>query len=160
MPRKIKRELFEDLEVVDISSKGAGIVKSKDGKVIFVQGVVPGDRVTIEIYKKKRKFFEARLIRIDHPSPNRVTPVCFHFGVCGGCKWQNLNYKTQLKFKQKEVLHNLKNFSGMILPKIDEIKAAEKPYFYRNKMEYTFSDKRWLTAEEIKLKKKSLKKMD
>ena len=107
MPRKIKKELFEDLEVVDINSKGAGVVKSKDGKVIFVQGVVPGDRVSIEIYKKKRGVFEARLIGIDHPSPNRVTPVCVHFGVCGGCKWQNLNYKTQLKFKQKEVIHLL-----------------------------------------------------
>ena len=158
MPRKIKRELFEDLEVVDINSKGAGVVKSNDGKVIFVQGVVPGDRVTIETYKKRRGFFEARLIGINHPSPNRVNPVCIHFGVCGGCKWQNLNYKTQLKFKQKEVLHNLKNISGMVLPKIDEIKAAEKPYFYRNKMEYAFSDQRWLTADEIKLKKKSLEK--
>ena len=127
MPRKIKRELFEDLEVVDINSKGAGIVKSNDGKVIFVQGVVPGDRVTIETYKKRRGFFEARLIGINHPSPYRVNPVCIHFGVCGGCKWQNLNYKTQLKFKQKEVLHNLKNISGMVLPKIDEIKAAENP---------------------------------
>ncbi|MEE2722886.1 MAG: 23S rRNA (uracil-5-)-methyltransferase RumA, partial [Bacteroidota bacterium] len=116
MPRKIKRELFEDLEVVDINSKGAGIVKSNDGKVIFVQGVVPGDRVTIETYKKRRGFFEARLIGINHPSPYRVNPVCIHFGVCGGCKWQNLNYKTQLKFKQKEVLHNLKNISGMVLP--------------------------------------------
>jgi len=158
MPRKIKRELFENLEVVDINSKGAGVVKSNDGKVIFVQGVVPGDRVTIETYKKSRGFFEARLIGINHPSPNRVNPVCIHFGVCGGCKWQNLNYKTQLKFKQKEVLHNLKNISGMVLPKIDEIKAAEKPYFYRNKMEYAFSDQRWLTADEIKLKKKSLEK--
>ena len=127
MPRKIKRELFEDLEVVDINSKGAGVVKSKDGKVIFVQGVVPGDRITIETLKKRRVFFEARLIGINHPSPNRVNPVCIHFGVCGGCKWQNLNYKTQLKFKQKVVLHNLKNISGMVLPKIDEIKAAENP---------------------------------
>ena len=88
MPIKIKRKLFEDLEVVDINSKGAGVVKSKDGKVIFVQGVV-GDRVTIEIYKKKI-FFEARLIGIDNPSPNRVTPVCDHFGDCGGCKWQKI----------------------------------------------------------------------
>ena len=158
MPRKIKIELLKNLEVVDINSTGAGVLKSNDGKVIFVHDVVPGDRVTVKIYKKKRRYFEARLISIDHPSPNRVTPVCVHFGVCGGCKWQNLNYETQLQFKQKEVLHNLKNISGMVLPKIDEIKAAKKAYFYRNKMEYTFSNQRWLTSEEIKLKNKNLEK--
>ena len=158
MPRKIKRERFEDLEVIDINSKGKGVLKSNDGRVIFVQGAVPGDKVTIETYKKKGGYFEARLIEVNHPSPNRINPVCKHFGICGGCKWQNLSYKMQLQFKQKEILHNLKNISGMVLPKIDKIKAAEQTYFYRNKMEYTFSDQRWLSAEEIKVKTETLEK--
>ena len=158
MPRKMKRERFEYLEVIDINSKGKGVLKSNDGRVIFVQGAVPGDKVTIETYKKKGGYFEARLIEVNHPSPNRINPVCKHFGICGGCKWQNLSYRMQLQFKQKEILHNLKNISGMVLPKIDKIKAAKQTYFYRNKMEYAFSDKRWLSAEEIKVKTESLEK--
>ena len=142
MPRKFKKELLKGLEVVDITAKGKGVVKSVEGKVIFVQDVVPGDKVTVETFKKRRGYFEARLINIDDPSPDRVAPVCEHFGVCGGCKWQNLSYEAQLKFKQKEILHNLKNLSGMVLPEIDEIKAAQQSYFYRNKMEYSFSNQR------------------
>tara|TARA_A200000113_G_scaffold132495_1_gene119172 strand:- start:113 stop:1519 length:1407 start_codon:yes stop_codon:yes gene_type:complete len=158
MPRKFKKELLKGLEVVDITAKGKGVVKSVEGKVIFVQDVVPGDKVTVETFKKRRGYFEARLINIDDPSPDRVAPVCEHFGVCGGCKWQNLSYEAQLKFKQKEILHNLKNLSGMVLPEIDEIKAAQQSYFYRNKMEYSFSNQRWLTAEEINDKSETLEK--
>tara|TARA_A100001011_G_scaffold6535_1_gene7494 strand:+ start:10990 stop:12396 length:1407 start_codon:yes stop_codon:yes gene_type:complete len=158
MPRKFKKELLKGLEVVDITAKGKGVVKSVEGKVIFVQDVVPGDKVTVETFKKRRGYFEARLINIDDPSPDRVAPVCEHFGVCGGCKWQNLSYEAQLKFKQKEILHNLKNLSGMVLQEIDEIKAAQQSYFYRNKMEYSFSNQRWLTAEEINDKSETLEK--
>ena len=156
MPRKFKKELLKGLEVVDITAKGKGVVKSVEGKVIFVQDVVPGDKVTGETFKNRRGHFEARLINIDDPSPDRVAPVCEHFGVCGGCKWQNLSYEAQLKFKQKEILHNLKNLSGMVLQEIDEIKAAQQSYFYRNKMEYAFSDQRWLTADEITNKSETL----
>ena len=120
----MKRERFEDLEVIDINSKGKGVLKSNDGKVIFVQGAVPGDKVTIETYKKKGGYFEARLIEVNHPSTNRINPVCKHFGICGGCKWQHLSYKMQLQFKQKEILHNLKNISGMVLPKIDKDQSS------------------------------------
>ena len=158
MPRKFKKELLKGLEVVDITAKGKGVVKSVEGKVIFVQDVVPGDKVTVETFKKRRGYFEARLINIDDPSPDRVAPVCEHFGVCGGCKWQNLSYEAQLKFKQKEILHNLKNLSGMVLQEIDEIKAAQQSYFYRNKIEYSFSNQRWLTAEEINDKSETLEK--
>ncbi|MGB1361657.1 MAG: 23S rRNA (uracil(1939)-C(5))-methyltransferase RlmD [Flavobacteriaceae bacterium] len=149
MAKKFISERHYNLEVVDITARGKGVVKSEEGKVIFVSGVVPGDKINVETYKKRRGYFEANLIEILEPSPNRIEPQCEHFGVCGGCKWQNMSYEAQLHFKQKEVLHNLKNFSGMTLPEIDDIMAAPQPYFYRNKMEYAFSDQRWLTADEI-----------
>ena len=144
--KKFISERHNNLEVIDITARGKGVVKSEEGKVIFVSGVVPGDKINVETYKKRSGYFEANLIEILEPSPNRIEPQCEHFGVCGGCKWQNMSYETQLHFKQKEVLHNLKNFSGMTLPEIDDIMAAPQPYFYRNKMEYAFSDQRWLTG--------------
>ncbi len=149
MVNKFIPEGYKNLEVIDITNRGKGVVKSKQGKVIFVSGVIPGDKINIETYKKRRGYFEANLIEILKPSPNRIAPQCMHFGICGGCKWQNMSYEAQLHFKQKEITHNLKNFSGMIIPEIDEIQAAPKPYFYRNKMEYAFSNQRWLTSEEI-----------
>ena len=158
MAKKFTPERYFNLEVVDITARGKGVVKSEEGKVIFVSGVVPGDKISVETYKKRRGYFEANLIEIQKSSFDRVIPPCEHFGVCGGCKWQNMSYEAQLRFKQKEILHNLKNLSGMILPKIDEIYAAPKPYFYRNKMEYAFSDQRWLTSEEVANKSLSIEK--
>ena len=149
MAKKFISERCNNLEVVDITPRGKGVVKSEEGKVIFVSGVVPGDKINVETYKKRRGYFEANLIEILEPSPSRIEPQCEHFGVCGGCKWQNMSYEAQLHFKQKEVLHNLKNLSGMTLPVIDAIQPAPQPYFYRNKMEYAFSDQRWLTTDEI-----------
>ena len=149
MSRKFKKERFDDVAVVDITAKGKGVVKSESGKVIFVDGVVPGDHVNVETYKKRRGYFEANLLKIIKPSIDRVTPPCEHFGVCGGCKWQNLDYEAQLRYKQKEILHNLTHLSGMKLPEIEPIKSVASPYFYRNKMEYSFSNQRWLTFEEI-----------
>lgn len=149
MAKKFIPEQFNSLEVVDITTRGKGVVKSEDGKVMFVSGVIPGDKISVETYKKRRGYFEAKLIEILEPSPDRVTPKCQHFGVCGGCKWQNMNYHAQLHFKQKDISHQLKNFSGMLLPNIDKIHAAPKTYFYRNKMEYAFSNQRWLSAQEI-----------
>ncbi len=150
MSRKFKKEQFLNLEVVDINKKGNGVVKSNSGKVIFVDGAVPGDFIDIETYKKRKGVFEGKLIKINKQSSNRIKPKCEHFGTCGGCKWQNLNYKTQLKFKQKEVLENLKRISKMRIPKIDKIKEVNSKFFYRNKMEFSFSDNRWLSSNEIK----------
>ena len=158
MAKKFIPERYINLEVIDITAQGKGVVKSQQGKVIFVSGVIPGDKISIETYKKRRGYFEANLIEILEPSPNRIAPQCEHFGVCGGCKWQNMSYEAQLHFKQKEISHNLKNFSGMIIPDIDEIQAAPKPYFYRNKMEYAFSDQRWLTSQEITNKSLQIEK--
>lgn len=158
MSRKFKKERFDDVTVVDITAKGKGVVKSKDGKVIFVDGVVPGDHVDVETYKKRRGYFEANLLKIVKPSEDRVKPPCEHFGVCGGCKWQNLNYKAQLRYKQKEILNNLRHLSRMELPEIEPIKSVASSYFYRNKMEYSFSNQRWLSSVEIKNKEESLEK--
>ena len=149
MAKKFIPERFENLEVVDITARGKGVVKTDEGKVIFVSGVIPGDKISVVTFKKRRGYFEANLIEIKEPSADRVIPECEHFGVCGGCKWQNMDYEAQLRFKQKEIIHNLKNLSGMYLPTIETIKGASQAYFYRNKMEYAFSNKRWLTTEEI-----------
>ena len=158
MPKKFINELFENLEVVDITARGKGVVKSKEGKVIFVSGVIPGDKISVETFKKRRGYFEGKLIKINKFSKDRIEPECEHFGICGGCKWQNMDYEAQLLFKQKEILHNLKNLSGMILPEIENIQSAPESYFYRNKMEYSFSNQRWLTAEEIADKSMNIEK--
>ncbi|MBL29860.1 MAG: 23S rRNA (uracil(1939)-C(5))-methyltransferase RlmD [Flavobacteriaceae bacterium] len=150
MSRKLKKEKFENLEVIDINKKGKGVVKSESGQIIFVDGVVPGDLISTETYKKRKGYWEGNLIKINKKSSNRIKPICEHFGTCGGCKWQNLDYKTQLKFKQKEVLHNLKHIAKMIIPKIERIKKVNSKFFYRNKMEYSFSSNRWLSKDEIR----------
>ena len=149
MSRKFKKERFDDVAVVDITAKGKGVVKSESGKVIFVDGVVPGDHVNVETYKKRRGYFEANLLKIVKPSVDRVIPPCEHFGVCGGCKWQHLDYEAQLSFKEKGVLHNLKNIGKLDIKEVLPILGVENPYYYRNKMEFSFSNKRWLTSEEI-----------
>jgi len=158
MAKKFILERFKNLEVVDITARGKGVVKTNEGKVIFVSGVIPGDKISLETFKKRRGYFEANLIEINESSANRVVPECEHFGICGGCKWQNMDYEAQLRFKQKEILHNLKNLSGMSLPPIEKIEGASQVYFYRNKMEYAFSNKRWLTAKEIADQSKTIEK--
>ena len=145
----MQEKFIENIEVVDISSKGKGICKDESGKVIFVEGVVPGDLISLKIKKKRKNYFEGQNIKILKPSKDRISPKCDHFGLCGGCKFQNLSYNAQLQFKQKQILYNLKNFSEMNIPKLSGIKKAKKIYFYRNKMEFSFSEQKWLTKEEI-----------
>ena len=137
------------LEVIDINTKGMGVAKNKEGAVYFIKNVVPGDIVDIRAYKKRRGYFEAEPITWVKKSDQRITPVCEHFGVCGGCKWQHLNYKGQLYYKEKGVLHNLSHIGKLDINKILPIVGVENPFFYRNKMEFSFSNKRWLTADEI-----------
>ena len=156
MSKKNKEIFLENLEVVDISSKGKGICKDKSGKVIFVEGTVPGDLVSLKIKRKKKNYFEGHKVQILEPSKNRITPKCEHFGLCGGCKLQNLSYEAQLNYKQKQIIHNLKYISEMEIPKISHIKKAKEIYFYRNKMEFSFSEQRWLTKEEIEKKNQNI----
>ena len=148
MGRKKINLVLKDLEIVDINTKGMGVGK-QDGRVFFVAGAVPGDIVSATAFRKRRGYWEARLDRIEASSPNRVEAVCDYFGLCGGCKWQHLDYKAQLHFKEKEVAHNLTHIGKVTPEHTKPILGAPKSYFYRNKMEFSFSSQRWLTADEI-----------
>ncbi len=149
MRRKNSRQVFENVEVIDAAAKGKTIAKAPDGRVIFLTNTVPGDIVDVQTTKKRKAYFEGVATQFHSLSKKRVEPVCQHFGVCGGCKWQDMGYEHQLFYKQKEVENNLKRIGHLELPEILPIKGSEKQYFYRNKMEFSFSDSRWLTLEEI-----------
>ncbi len=148
--KKIRtRQIFENVLVIDAAAKGKSIAKSPDGRVIFLSNAVPGDLVDVEVFKKRKAYYEGKAIQFHSLSEKRTDPVCKHFGVCGGCKWQNMKYEEQLNFKQKEVVNHLKRIGHVEIQEILPIKACEETYFYRNKMEFSFSDARWLTPEEI-----------
>lgn len=150
MARKKKKELqIEGIEALRAGAKGVSIGKTEDGKTVLIKGAVPGDVVNVSVYKKKSSYLEAKVTEIVKPSADRVQPVCEHFGVCGGCSWQDLSYQAQLKWKQNEVENNLKRIGGFDDLEIMPIIGSAKTYFYRNKLEYSFSDSRWLTQEEI-----------
>ena len=150
MSRKNKRKniSLENIEVINTASKGKSIARH-DGRVIFINGAIPGDICNITVFKKRRKYWEARVDKIIKKSKYRIEPKCSHFGTCGGCKWQNMKYEAQLNFKQNEVLNNLSKIGGVTIDKYNKILGSKKTYNYRNKMEFTFSNKRWLTQEEI-----------
>lgn len=149
MRKKNKRQVFENVEVVDAGAKGKTIGKAPDGRVIFLTNTVPGDVVDVQTTKKRKAYFEGIATQFHLLSDKRTTPECEHFGVCGGCKWQDMGYEHQLFYKQKEVANNLRRIGHLELPEITPIKGSKKQYFYRNKMEFSFSDSRWLTLEEI-----------
>jgi 23S rRNA (uracil1939-C5)-methyltransferase len=117
--------------------------------VVFVPGLVPGDIADVQINRKKKNFMEGFVVNLRKPSEVRVDPVCKHFGVCGGCKWQQLPYEKQLFYKQKQVEDNLQRIGKVELPEINTIAGSKEQYEYRNKLEYTFSATRWLSEEEI-----------
>ncbi len=149
MRKKKKRPLFENVEVIDAGAKGKTIGKAPDGRVIFLTNTVPGDIVDVQTTKKRKAYFEGVATRFHTLSDKRVEPHCQHFGVCGGCKWQDMGYTHQLHYKQKEVENNLRRIGYLDLPVISPILGSKKQYFYRNKMEFSFSDSRWLTLDEI-----------
>ncbi len=144
-----KKQVFTNIEVIDAGAKGKAIAKAPDGRVIFLSNAVPGDVVDIETYKKRKAYFEGKATTFHKLSDKRTEAVCEHFGTCGGCKWQHMAYKHQLHYKEQEVINNLKRLGQLQLPKITPILGSEKHYFYRNKMEFSFSDSRWLSYEEI-----------
>ncbi|WP_417200820.1 23S rRNA (uracil(1939)-C(5))-methyltransferase RlmD [Bizionia sp.] len=150
MARKNNRkQIFTNVEVVDAGAKGKVIGKAPDGKVIFMPNAVPGDVVDVQTFKKRKAYFEGKATIFHKLSEKRTEPECQHFGVCGGCKWQNMGYEHQLFYKQKEVTNNLTRIGHIELPEVTPILGCKDPYFYRNKMEFSFSDSRWLTLEEI-----------
>lgn len=150
MRRKSKRVVFEDLHVTDAGAKGKSIAKAPDGRVVFIDNAVPGDVATIQTTKKRTGFYEGSAISFSKLSEKRAEPVCPHFGVCGGCKWQDMGYEHQLFYKQNEVEQNLKRIAKVELPPVSPILGSEKQYFYRNKMEFSFSDSKWLTLDQIR----------
>lgn len=149
MGRRNKKKIFEAVEVTGAGGKGKGIGKSPDGRVIFIDNVVPGDVADIQTLKKRKAYYQGTAINFHQLSEKRVEPVCQHFGTCGGCKWQNMDYQYQLEYKEDEVVNNLRRVGKIELPEITPILGSKEIYFYRNKMEFSFSDSRWLTAEEI-----------
>ncbi|WP_093306624.1 MULTISPECIES: 23S rRNA (uracil(1939)-C(5))-methyltransferase RlmD [Salegentibacter] len=149
MGRRNKNKVFEAVEVTGAGGKGKGIGKSPDGRVIFIDNVVPGDVADIKTTKKRKSYYQGTAVNFHQFSEKRVEPVCQHFGTCGGCKWQNMGYEYQLEYKQDEVFNNLIRVGKVELPKVTPILGSKEIYFYRNKMEFSFSDSRWLTPEEI-----------
>ncbi|GAE82015.1 23S rRNA (uracil1939-C5)-methyltransferase [Bacteroides reticulotermitis] len=150
MARKKKElPLFERVTITDVAAEGKAIAKVND-LVIFVPYVVPGDVVDLQIRRKKNKYAEGEVVKFHELSPVRAVPFCQHYGVCGGCKWQVLPYQEQIKYKQKQVEDNLKRIGKIDLPEISPILGSDRTEFYRNKLEFTFSNKRWLTAEEVR----------
>ncbi|CAI8174000.1 MAG: 23S rRNA (uracil-C(5))-methyltransferase RlmCD [SAR116 cluster bacterium] len=150
-PMRKKRTplVFNHVLITDTAAKGKAVGKAPDGRVIFVNNAVPGDVVDVQTTKKRKAYFEGTAIALHKASDKRVAPVCDHFGVCGGCKWQHMDYKFQLQYKENEVLNNLKRIGHVELPEVSPIAGSKATYFYRNKMEFSFSDSRWLTPEEI-----------
>jgi 23S rRNA (uracil1939-C5)-methyltransferase len=140
--------ILENIRVTDASSDGHSVART-DEYVIFIKGAVPGDLVDLQITRKKSKYREASTIAVKEASEKRTAPVCKHFGTCGGCKWQNMAYDWQLFYKQKQVSDALTRLAKIELPEIAQILPSQKVYFYRNKLEYTFSNKKWLTLEQI-----------
>ncbi|MGA9636870.1 23S rRNA (uracil(1939)-C(5))-methyltransferase RlmD [Flavobacterium sp.] len=141
--------VFHQIKVLDAGAKGVSVAKAPDGKVVFIPNVVPGDVVDVQTFKKRKAYYEGKAVKFHELSEHRVEPVCQHFGVCGGCKWQNMNYDQQLFYKQNEVKNHLQRIGKIELPDFEPILGSEKKFFYRNKMEFSFSNSRWLTEEEI-----------
>ena len=150
MPRKNKKIEFHKIEITDAGAKGKCVAKAPDGKIIFINNVVPGDVVDVQTFKKRKKFYEASVTKIHRFSDHRIEPSCEYFGSCGGCKWQNMEYSKQLFYKEKEVKNNLEKIGKIKVNELLPIKGAKKKYFYRNKMEFSFSNNRWLSYDEIK----------
>jgi len=141
--------VLENVAVTDYAAEGKSLAKV-NGKVIFIQGVVPGDVLDIQLLKNKKDWAEGRPIRFVNYSPERETPFCSHFGVCGGCQWQMLPYAKQLTYKQKQVADNLERIGKLDLPGISPIIGAEETKYYRNKIEYTFGTKEFTKEKPIK----------
>lgn len=145
-----KGDRLNDIVIETMAAEGKCIAKV-EGLVIFLQGGAPGDIVEVELTKIKNNYLEGKVVAIQKLSPHRAEPFCEHFGTCGGCSWQHINYETQLKYKQQQVVDNLERIGSLALPAISPILASKKINYYRNKLDYTFTANRWLTKEELNL---------
>ena len=149
MSRKRREQpIIENVTITGVAAEGKSLVRINE-LVVFVPFVVPGDVVDLKILKKKHSYAEAVAVKFHKLSDVRAVPFCRHFGICGGCKWQNLPYQEQLRFKQQQVVDNLTRIAKVELPEISPILGSEETVRYRNKLEYSFSNMRWLTEEEL-----------
>ncbi len=151
MARK-KHPVIENLLITDIAAEGVSIGRH-DNYVIFVRGVIPGDIVDVQLTRTRKAYAESKLLKIVELSADRVEPFCSHFGKCGGCKWQMLPYEKQLHYKQKQVFDQLSRIGGLKDINLKAIIASEKDKFYRNKLEFTFANRRWLETHEPEMDK-------
>ncbi len=148
MGRRGKYPVIENVRIEDVAAEGKALARVNE-KVLFTTFAVPGDVVDIQITNRRKSYLEGYVVNYREYSPLRTTPFCEHFGMCGGCKWQNLPYSEQLKFKQKQVVDQLTRIAKVELPEISPIIGSAKTTHYRNKLEFTFSESRWLSQEEI-----------
>lgn len=152
MRKQKKQIILEDLPVTDYAAEGKALAR-QDGKVIFITGAVPGDTADVLLTKNKKDWAEGRVLQIKTPAADRLAPFCKHFGVCGGCKWQMLPYDKQLQYKQQEAEQNFRRIGKIALPEILPITGGEDTIRYRNKLEFTFSNKRYLLPGEMENRK-------
>jgi 23S rRNA (uracil1939-C5)-methyltransferase len=148
MGRSRKKRVVEDVTILDIADKGKALARIDD-VVTFVTGVVPGDVCDIMIKRKRKNYWEGHVMQIKQYSDRRIEPRCKYFGTCGGCKWQNLSYNQQLEYKEKHVRDAMQRIGKVDVAQMEPILGSEQIYNYRNKLEFSFSHKRWLTAEEV-----------
>ena len=150
MSRKVTNKIvFNHIRGLDAGAKGVSVAKAPDGKVVFIPNVVPGDVVDVQTFKKRKAYYEGKAVKFHEFSEHRTEPVCQHFGVCGGCKWQNMKYDQQLFYKQNEVKNHLQRIGKIEIPEFEPILGSKEQFFYRNKMEFGFSNARWMTEEEL-----------
>ena len=142
--KKKEPEFLTDVEIVDAGAEGMSVAKP-EGRVVFIPFGVPGDIVDLQVFKRKKNFFEGKIVNLKKESDKRVTPVCMHFGLCGGCKWQQMDYQWQLQYKEKQVRDNIERIGKVEYEEFRPIMGCSRQFFYRNKLEYAFSNRKWLT---------------
>ena len=150
MSRRHPKDLIlPHLAVTDAAARGKSVAHAPDGRAVLIEGAGPGDTVDVRVTKKNARYYEGRVENILSYSDKRTDPPCPHFGVCGGCRWQNMQYPWQLHYKQQEVENNLRRIGGLELPPAEPILGCDQAFYYRNKLEYSFADRRWYTREEL-----------
>lgn len=143
-----KGDVLEGIVIDSMAAEGKCVARI-DGQVIFIEGGAPGDTVDVSLTKIKKQFLEGRVTKITNLSPARTTPFCIHFGTCGGCSWQHIDYAAQLSYKHRQVVDNLEHLGGLKLPTVNPILGSDEIKYYRNKLDFTFSANRWLTKDEL-----------
>ncbi|MDO4789991.1 MAG: 23S rRNA (uracil(1939)-C(5))-methyltransferase RlmD [Porphyromonas sp.] len=147
--RQKERKILEAVHIEEMAAEGKSLARLESGKVLFVPFTAPGDVVDVQLGRSRSSFAEGRVVKMLEPSSHRVEPRCRHFGTCGGCKWQHVPYSMQLEMKERQVYDQLERIGKIELKERCPILGSKEVFEYRNKMEYTFSNKRWVTAEEM-----------